>query len=166
MHNVSVFVYNLFRTFSVFNVNNQTWNWRDFEIKSSQFQSVLSALLFMRTKSTTLCQISVDLFCLHSSPAPISLVMELWQTDQKAPWTLLQAKQDPSWWSEMQIHSLFMQMRSRTTEQDVKPDAMSDLTNSSLASFSLVPNFEVGCETHTLCVCASACVCVWLTASS
>lgn len=47
-------------------------------------------------------------------------------TSKKVPRTVLQSKQDPSWWSEMQICSLFMQMRSRAAEQDVKPDAMSD----------------------------------------
>lgn len=55
------------------------------------------------------------------------------QTNQKAPHTVLQSKQDPSWWSEMQIHTLFMQMRSRAVEQDVKPDAMSDFRTQPLS---------------------------------
>lgn len=107
------------RTFAVFNVNNRAMT--GVSVKIIPAFSVVSSVVLEGKWHNTQC---ARLVCVSSASID-HLHTFLWygnmtnrQTDQKAPRTLLQSKQDPSWWSEMQIHSLFMQMRSRAAEQD------------------------------------------------
>lgn len=87
----------------------------------------------------SVCQTSVDLSLAHTS-----LVRRIKQLHVQ-----LEPKQDHSWWSAMQIHSLLMQMRSRAAEQDVQPGAMSDFKT----------RFQTVKQTRRVRACV--CVCDW-----